>query len=390
MQIEKDTVLKDALFARVFGSGADIYLVGGCVRDILRGVRSRDFDFVVRGDPADFVSRIFGEREGRVVTFRETLLVRVIAGDTVADFSELKGEIEEDLVLRDFTVNALAWSPGRGLVDPLGGKNDIAKGRLRGIAERNFREDPLRLLRAYRFSAELGWAIDRRTRETVRKLKQSISSSATERITLELFRLLNAGCPLRALKQAFADGLVGEIIALKAGGLEDNIKALSRLERFLKKIPEELRSGLAQPVSQGLQLIGLLRAEHLLYGADLAASRLSLSRALQKRVVAAAKLLEQYEEGRTLDDATLFDLLTGADEAVLDFGFLTGRLRYLRKAERFLRIPRVASTDEIMKIAGLSPGPDVGLILREMKKLQFLGTIIDHTDALTWLRTKKI
>jgi len=180
----RDAVLKDPLVARVFGSGREVFLVGGYLRDLLRGVRSKDIDFVVRGEPRSLVSGIFDEGEGSVVTFREPLLVRVVVGDSTVDFSELRGELEDDLSLRDFTVNAIAWSPEKGLIDPLNGVGDIGKGRLRGISEKNFMDDPLRLLRAYRFAAELGWTIDQRTRGIIRKLKQSIKVSATERITL--------------------------------------------------------------------------------------------------------------------------------------------------------------------------------------------------------------
>ncbi|MCL4477158.1 MAG: hypothetical protein M1508_13200 [Nitrospirae bacterium] len=382
----REAVLSHPLVSRIVSAEREVFLVGGYLRDLLRGIRSRDIDFVVRGDPGSMVSMIFPEGEGSVIAFRETLLVRVVVGDTTVDFSELKGEIEDDLSRRDFTVNAIAWSPERGLIDPLKGVSDIEKGRLRGISEKNFMDDPLRLLRAYRFAAELGWTIDQRTRRIIRKLKQSIKVSATERITLELYKLLNSGGSFNALKQALKDGLMEEIIAINSGKLRENIKALSRLNSFLKKIPEELRSDLDNTFSQGLSLIGLLRAEQLLYGSDIHRSNLSLSRAIVKRLVVTMKLLDTYKKKEDLNDSGIFDLFAGAEDAVMDFALLTKKMRFLKKVERFLQVRSVLAAEEVMRVTGLEAGPELGRVLHDMRKLQFLGKIKDEEGARKWLR----
>ena len=382
----REAVLSHPLVSRIVMAERDVFLVGGYLRDLLRGIRSRDIDFVVRGDPGSMVSMIFPEGEGSVIAFRETLLVRVVLGDTTVDFSELKGEIEDDLSRRDFTVNAIAWSPERGLIDPLNGVSDIEKGRLRGISEKNFVDDPLRLLRAYRFAAELGWTIDQGTRRIIRKLKQSIKVSATERITLEFYKLLNSEGSLNALKQALEDGLMEEIIAIDSGKLRENIKALSRLNSFLKKIPEELRSDLDNTFSQGLSLIGLLRAEQLLYGSDIHRSSLSLSRAIVKRLVVTMKLLDTYKKKEDLNDSEIFDLFAGAEDAVMDFALLTKKMRFLKKVERFLQVRSVLAAEEVMRVTGLESGPELGRVLHDMRKLQFLGKIKDEEGARKWLR----
>jgi tRNA nucleotidyltransferase (CCA-adding enzyme) len=380
----REAVLSDPIVSRIVKAEKTVLLVGGYLRDLLRGVRSRDIDFVVRGDPNALVSRIFHGGEGSVITFRETLLVRVVVGDTTVDFSELRGEIEDDLSRRDFTVNAIAWSPEKGLIDPLNGVGDIRKRRLRGISEKNFMDDPLRLLRAYRFAAELGWTIDERTRRMIRKFKDSITMSATERITLELNKLLNSQGSFNALKLALKDGLIEEIIAIDPSRLRANIQALSRLNYFLEKIPEEFRPDLDKTLSQGLSFIGLLRAEQLLYGADLNESRLSLSRTIVKRLVITGKLLDEYNT-KTLSDAEIFDLLAEAGDAVMDFVLLTRKMRLLRKAARFLHIPSVLSTEDVMRITGLESGPALGHMLHEIRRLQFLGKIRHERDARKWL-----
>jgi tRNA nucleotidyltransferase/poly(A) polymerase len=380
----KETILGDPLISRVFRTAEETFLVGGYLRDLLRGVRSKDIDFVVRGDPGSIVSRIFPQREGSVIAFRETLLVRVVLRDTVVDFSELKGDIESDLCRRDFTANAIAWSGQKGIIDPLNGISDIGLGIIRGVSEKNFLDDPLRLLRAYRFAGELGWKIDRKTRKMIRKFKDYIKQSAAERITLEVFKLLNSDNYLRALRQAFVDGLLNEIINLETKQLQTNLKVLSRLSSFLKKIPEEWKVHLDKTFSQGLSFAGLLRAEQFLYRADLEGSKLSLSRAIRKRLEGTSALLNTYEENRDIDDSRIFDLFTAAGDAVMDFARLTRSRRILKKAELFIRIPSVLPAAEVMEMSGLGPGPSLGRLLREMRKLRFLGEIENEKDAGTW------
>lgn len=381
----KEAILADPLVSRVFATGEGTFLVGGYVRDLVRGVRSGDIDFVVRGDPGSVVSRIFPEGEGSVIAFRETLLVRVVIGDTVIDFSELKGRIEDDLLRRDFTMNAIAWSEEKGIIDPLSGMGDIRKGIIRAVREKNFIDDPLRLLRAYRFAGELGWVIDRKTRKMIRNLKSAIRESAAERITLEFFKLLNSDDHLRALKQAFIDGLLSEVLASNSEQLRENLKAISRLKRFLKRIPEESRVHLEKAFSQGLSFAGLLRAEQLLCGSDYEGNKLSLSRAILKRLEGSSSLLKRYRENRNIDDARSFSLFAEAGDAVIDFALLTGSLRIVKKAETFLGIRPVLSAEKVMEISGLAPGPELGRALHEMKKMQFLRKIRDEKGAAKWL-----
>ncbi len=378
-------LFSNPLVARILGAEKEIFLVGGYLRDLLRGMRSRDIDFVVRGDPGRIVSRLFPKGEGRVIAFRQTRLVRVVVGDATIDFSELKGEIEDDLSRRDFSVNAIAWSLERGLIDPLSGMDDIRKGRLRGISEKNFMDDPLRLLRAYRFAAELGWIIDGGTRRIIRKLKQAINVSASERITLELYKLLNSESCLDGLKAALEDGIMSEIIDITHEMLRDNVKAVSRLNSFLKKLPEEFAFPVDGIFSQGLSVIGLLRAEQLLYGADMGRSRLRLSNAVRERLAAATKLLDACKMKQRLDDSEIFDLFARAEGAVMDFALLTKKMSFLRKAGRFLKIRALLSAEEVMGVTSLGPGPELGRVLHDMRRRQFLGQLKNEEDARKWL-----
>jgi tRNA nucleotidyltransferase/poly(A) polymerase len=388
MQNLRESILSEPLVEKVLNAGREVFLVGGYLRDLLRGVRSRDIDFVVRGDVKRVLSEVLRDLDGTVVEFREFLMVRAVVQDYTLDFTELKGALEDDLFRRDFSINAIAWSAEKGIIDPLKAIRDIEKGVIRAVCEKNFVDDPLRLLRAYRFSGELGWRIDRKTRKMIRKLKDSIKQSAPERITLEIIKLLNSDGHLRALKQAHRDGLLGTLLSIDRDRLEANIKVLSRFNSFLKKLPEEWRVRLDKTVTQGLSFGGLLRAEQLLYGSDLERNRLSLSRAIIKRLEGTSTLLSIYEENRNIDDVLIFDLFTKAGDAVMDLALLTRSQRILKKAEHFLRISPVLSTAKIMDITGIAPGPELGRVLHEIKKLQFLGKVKDEKDARKWLHDR--
>ncbi len=385
MQSLKEKIFGEPLVRKVFESKKEVFLVGGYLRDLLRGVRSRDIDFVVRGNPKDVLSDVLRDQKGTLVEFREFLMVRVVAGEFTLDFTELEGELEDDLLRRDFSVNAIAWSPGRGIIDPLEGVSDIRKGILRAVSEKNLIDDPVRLVRTYRFAAELCWKIDEKTRRMVRKLKALVRKSAAERITLEIFRTLNSDDYLKALNQAFTDGLLNEILISDNNMLQANLKALSRLNGFLKKIPEDERISFNKPFSHGLSFRGLLRSEQLLYGYDPERSKLTMSRAILKRLAATSSLLKKYEEQRQMNDAMIFDLFTEAGDAAIDFALLTRNLRLLKKARRFLDIQPALPVEKVMEISGLSSGPELGRTLREMKKMQFLRKIRAGRDAGKWL-----
>ena len=388
MQDLREMVLREPLISRVLGGGIRVYLVGGYLRDILRGARSKDIDFVVKGDPESILKKIAPDIGGSVVRFNKAPLVRVVVGDYTLDFTELKGTIEEDLSQRDFTVNAIAWSEEEGIIDPFNGFLDIKGKRIRAIAADNFLADPLRLVRAYRFSGELGWEIEAGTRKTIRKLKDLIRRPATERITLEIFRLLNSinsnSC-LKALKMAERDGILEEIIIFSNNTLKTNIKALSRFNAFLNKVPQEYKNILNEPFSQGLSYGGLLRAELLLFGSSLERNRLSISRSILKRLRIISGLLKELEKERKTDNRRTLDLFTKAGEAVRDFAFLTMRQGLLKRAERFMVAKPVLTAERIMEITRLGPGPGLGIVLGELKRLWFLGEIKNETDAVAWL-----
>ncbi len=193
-------------------STSEAYLVGGTVRDLLLGRPPADLDIAVAADPAGYARSVALASGHRVVTMGKPGqdVFRVAAGDTIVDVTALKtGGIEADLEARDFTVNAMAWNlRARNLVDPLGGRDDLGARRIRMASPDAFENDPLRLLRAYRMAASLGFDIDQQTRDAIRQASGLIAKPAGERIRVELLQLLAAPDAMRLIRMMAADRLL--------------------------------------------------------------------------------------------------------------------------------------------------------------------------------------
>ena len=199
-------------------NGYKAYLVGGAVRDTLMGKEAHDWDVTTNAKPED-VMRIFhkviptGIAHGTVTVHFMKNEIEVTTFRTESDYSdgrhpdkvEYTGNIEEDLSRRDFTINAIAASLKDGkLIDPFNGKQDIRKKIIRtvGNPEHRFSEDGLRPIRALRFSAQLGFEIEKNTLDAISlpEIIEKTKSVSVERFRDELTKLLKADYPSGALK----------------------------------------------------------------------------------------------------------------------------------------------------------------------------------------------
>lgn len=215
--------VRDALL-RLRQSGYEAYIVGGCVRDRLRGAEPADWDIATSASPEQTLT-VFsacrcietGRRHGTITVWldgwpMEITTYRVDGGGSDhrhPDQVRFTASLREDLARRDFTVNAMAYSPEEGLVDPFGGKRDLAAGVLRcvGNPDRRFEEDALRLLRALRFSSVLGFSIEEQTAAALRRCRGWLTSLSAERVREELLRLIcgeHAAGVLRRYPEAVA------------------------------------------------------------------------------------------------------------------------------------------------------------------------------------------
>ncbi len=392
-------IMRNSINARIFSPGREVYIVGGYLRDSLTGRKTKDIDYIVRGDIKDFACQLLVQEGGKrkeqklldgatIVELKKEQMIRIVLknGMTI-DFTELKDSLEDNLRERDFTMNALAWSPQTGLIDPFNGVKDIEKERIKAISIDNFINDPLRLLRVYRFIAELGWDVDSKTRKMVRQLNGAIERPASERITLEFFKLLDSENYHNALEMAFKDGLLESFLSISHKKLAENIKTLPALESTLKKLPSRFENNLEKPFSQELTYRGLLRLEHVLGGSILNKNRLRLSRLILERLKIVNKLLTTIYYSLSTAPK-MFDTFFKAKDALFDILILTGNIKHLNQAERFKKIWKKSflTADEIMDITKLGEGIELGKLIYRLKKMQFEGKLKSKKDAVRWIK----
>ena len=188
-------------------NGFEAWAVGGCVRDSLLGQTPKDWDIATNALPEQ-TSVLFrgctvaqtGEKHGTVTVVLQGQPLEVTTNRNEGGYEDnpqprhvgFNDDIHRDLKRRDFTINAMAYHPRRGLIDDFGGRTDLARSCIRcvGSPEERFREDALRIMRALRFSAVLGFEIDADTAAALRKGAGMLHNIAAERIRDEPVKLL--------------------------------------------------------------------------------------------------------------------------------------------------------------------------------------------------------
>ncbi len=190
--------------------GYEAYAVGGCVRDGILGRVPEDWDITTSAEPYE-VKTLFrrtfdtGIEHGTITVLLEGEGYEVTTYRVDGKYEdhrrpktvEFTRSLEEDLLRRDFTINAMAYNSEVGLVDVFSGRRDLQEGIIRcvGVATERFGEDALRILRAIRFAAQLGFVIEEETQEAIRSLSPTLSKISVERIQVELVKLMVSAHP---------------------------------------------------------------------------------------------------------------------------------------------------------------------------------------------------
>ena len=210
--------------------GLECYVVGGYVRDIFLQRPSKDIDVVVVGSGIE-IAQAFGKKLGRgahVSVFKNFGTAQVKYKGTEVEFVGARkesyhrdsrkpivedGTLEDDQNRRDFTINAMAYNPSSGLVDLFGGLEDIERKIIRCVGDplERFTEDALRIMRAVRFSAQLGFSIEEETRKALKVLAPNLKHVSAERIQVELVKLLMSPHP-DYLRTAYEAGITAEFL----------------------------------------------------------------------------------------------------------------------------------------------------------------------------------
>jgi poly(A) polymerase len=429
---------------RIFAAaGHELALVGGPVRDAFLGRSSEDLDFATSADPyvterllAKWTGTVWdvGRDFGTIGAFRDGLTVEVTTYRTDEYASHTRkpvvaygDSLEGDLSRRDFTVNAMAVRvPELVFVDPFHGLTDLARGVLRTPVspEQSFDDDPLRMLRAARFAAQLAFDIEPAVFTAMTTMAERIGIVSAERVQAELTKLVLAAQPRRGLEVLVHTGLAGIVLPeLPAMQLEidEHHRHKDVYEHTLTVVDQAiaLESGPDGPVPGPdlvLRLAALLHDigkpatkalepgggvsfhHHELVGAKLAAKRLRALRYDKATIGAVARLVELhlrfhgYGDGAWTDSAVrryvrdAGDLLerlhrlTRADcttrnrvkakRLAAAYDDLEERIARLRQEEEIAAVRPALDGEQIMECLGLTPGPQVGEAYRFLLELR--------------------
>lgn len=212
------------ILARLSAAGHSAYAVGGCVRDTLLGIAPHDWDITTSALPEQILE-VF-QNEHTIPTGLKHGTVTVIMNHTPFEVTTFRidgaysdsrhpesvtfsDRISDDLSRRDFTINALAWNKNSGVVDCFSGIEDLKAGVIRavGVPQKRFEEDALRILRGYRFAAQLGFKIEENTRNALISEAPRLKNISRERISSEFCRLITSKGALTVLKMLETDGI---------------------------------------------------------------------------------------------------------------------------------------------------------------------------------------
>jgi poly(A) polymerase len=422
------TTVKDVC-QQLHQAGFAALLAGGCVRDLLLNRIPHDFDIATDARPEQ-VEALFP----RAMTVGREFGVTMLPYDgfqlEVATFREdgnyLDGRRPESVIFsgseadakrRDFTMNALFYDLDRGeILDFVGGQADIMRHLIQTVGEpgQRFTEDKLRLLRAVRFSAQLGFAIEEKTLAAISKLAPTITAVSRERVRDELGKLLLSDDPVRGIELGFQTGLFEHLFPEMASAVEAFPKATWLADfRRLSKI--ELSSALKVELRLALFFLpqylenekkeGSVKAEKRVREHTL--KNLKLENRVIESILYAYRHLNEYLEPtkvrrgqfafRLLHPASgiaedLAELVIAAKESGLADqkrqAWMESIKASLRNDAGVLVKPTPWLDGAELKKQGYAPGPKIGRLLEESFLLQLEGSISSLEQALTWLKTQ--
>ena len=397
MDISKK-ILSDPVNKWVFKNAkAETYLVGGYIRDLLIGRDAYDKDYTLKSSANELAVKFARKFGGTFIELKEELTYRVALKDgQFIDFNNFENDIEGDLLLRDYTVNAMAWSPETGIIDPTDGISSIGKREISTVAPYNIQNDPLRVLRAYRIAAQLNFSIDLNTRAYLREYSSRIINSAPERITEELYKLLNSAAPLKYLKLCSQDGVFKTIFGVTMRNINENLGLIGIFDKFIKT--SNKFNELDEPVSQGLNRIGLIRLS-LLMAHDQNRNKSHLFKYLKPSNTIKQKIREIHNAGNInkgrITDSRLYEIYRAAGSSVSEIALIMAstrtrrrdKERFINRSNEFLRINKrhLIDGNEIQTILGIKEGAQIGKIQEMIKEGQFKGFIKNKSETRQWI-----
>ena len=388
-------LLLDALH----GAGHAAYAVGGCVRDSLLGLDPHDWDLCTSARPEQ-VMALFGEEKciptglqhGTVTVKQGGRLYETTTFRTEGAYSDGRHpdavcfvpDVREDLARRDFTINAMAYSAEEGLIDPFGGRDDLAAHLVRAVGEpeRRFEEDALRILRLYRFAARFGFAIDPATGAAARALGPHLDCVSAERIQEELLKLLAAPRPGSYLEPAVLAVILPELEPEKQPErFAELCRTIDRIEPTAENVPTRLAALLCPLGEAGARkALRKLKCSNALTDEVTALEREAAGTPGSEMTLTAKRLLGRYE----LPTVQRLTALCSArhPEQTEAFAALRAEAERLTAENACCRVSQLAVNGRDLMAAGVRPGPGLRQVLNALLEAVITGQTPNEKDAL--------
>ena len=431
----RDIVLD--LLRRLQEAGHEAYLVGGCVRDELRGMAPQDYDMATSARPEE-VEALFPQTHAVGKSFGVILVVEhghtfeVATFRAESDYTDGRrpntvtfSDAQTDASRRDFTVNGLFMDPLSDTVhDWVGGQEDLEKRRLRTIGHptERFNEDHLRLLRAVRLAAQLDFEIDPATFAAVRDMADHINRVSAERIRDELLKLFRPPYAARGLDLLHESGLLAQVLpellptvtCEQSPDYHPEGTVYDHIRLMLSKLPAEasvelpwtaLLHDIAKPVTQSecedsrIHFYG-----HEKIGADMAQQilqRLRFPNVEIEAIVQTVRYHMQFKDAPKMRKATLRRMLMrptfeleleqhrldclGSHGLMDIYDFIREQQTVLQEKPLLLE-PLISGCDLIE--LGIEPGPALGQLLDAVRDQQLAETFSTREEALAWAKEK--
>lgn len=371
-------------------NGHEAYLVGGCVRDAIMGLVPKDFDICTSALPEQILPLFektipTGLKHGTVTVILngapfEVTTFRVDATYTDhrrPDRVQFSGSLLEDLKRRDFTINAIACHPEKGLIDPFGGTQDIQNKIIRTVGNpwERFHEDALRMLRAVRFKARFGFSVHEDALEAIKDLAGTIRYVSRERILSEMNAILLSPFP-EEMRLIFETGLAVHILPVPVPVSPD----LGLLSELPPKLPARwaalfIRAGFLE-ADQLQELCKSFRMSTALTKEILAISY-HLRNPLPKTVFSLRKALSE-----TGTDALRDAIAIAEAVGVPGGGVISERLEAIIKENPCLRMADLAINGEDLIGLGFPPGKVLGAVLETLFMIVLQNPCLNIRDLL--------
>jgi tRNA nucleotidyltransferase (CCA-adding enzyme) len=390
-----------------------VYAVGGAVRDALLGrVRAElDLDLVLPTAAVATAKTIASHyRAGFVLLDAEFQIARVVFPGMTLDLAQQMGDsIEEDLRRRDYTINAIAYDlHNHTIIDPLNGSQDVRERLIQMVSVQNLKDDPLRLLRAYRQAAQLNFTIEGETHRTIQQLAPLITQVSAERVLAELRYLLQTPHSSEWLTAAMADGVLSQwLTAPMTADLRDRLNTIDRVVGQIRATYPPLAALLTAPLRDTIptSLEGICKLVQLLPpDATLAEAQmlhLTFSTSEIRAVTTVLKYLPPLLQGEmSLEDEYFWFQAVGKIFPALVVLALSQEVaiekiarpidRYLDPASQVAHPTPLVNGKDLMKALNIPPSPAIGQLLTEIQLARIAGKVSTPAAAIEFARSRSV